>query len=89
MSLPSMTKIRHFLNHAPFGQRYPAWVIVCFLTSLISKALIYRLRTGGWDMNWADKFGESLFYGLFFGLYLVWPTRKEAGKNKRGEQQRS
>ena len=76
------------MNHAPFWQRYLAWVILCCLLSLISKALIYRVSNGGWDMDWAAKFEGSLYFGILFGLYAAWPTRKGVGKNEQDERQR-
>jgi hypothetical protein len=88
MALQSNSKIGLFQNHAPFWQRYPVWVILLCSFALISKTLIYRLRTGGRDMNWADKFGESLFWGIFTGLFVAWP-RKGVGKDEQGERQRS
>jgi len=88
MALPSNSKIRHFLNHGPFWQRYPAHVILLCLFSLISKALIYRFSEGGWDMDWARKFRKSLYFGIFMGLYGAWP-RKAVVKNEQDERQRS
>jgi hypothetical protein len=89
MASPSMSKIRHFLNHAPFWRRYPAHVILLSSLALISKALIYRFHTGGWEMDWAGKFSESLFWGVFMGLYFAWPRGKGAGKNEHDERQRT
>jgi hypothetical protein len=88
MALPDDSRIRRFLNNAPFWQRYLAYVIFCCSFAMISKALIYRFRNGGWDMDWANKFGESLFFGILFGLYAAWP-RKGLGKNEQSERRSS
>jgi hypothetical protein len=39
-------------------------------------------------MDWAAKFEESLYFGVFFGLFAAWP-RKDVAKNRQDEQQRS
>jgi hypothetical protein len=88
MTLPILSKLRHFMNNAPFWRKYPAWVIFCCLSGLISKALICRFRNGGWEMDWAVKFEDSLFFGILFGLYAAWP-RKVVSKNEQSEPQRS
>jgi hypothetical protein len=88
MASPDDSRVRRFLNNAPFWQKYPIWVIFCCSLAMISKAFIYRFSNGGWDMDWATKFRESLFFGILFGLYAAWPTRKGVGKNEQDERQR-
>jgi hypothetical protein len=88
MASPGDSRIRRFLNNAPFWQRYPAWVIFCCSFALILRALIYRFRNGGWDMDWAAKFEESLYFGILFGIYMAWPS-KGVGKNEQSERQSS
>ena len=82
MSLQSMSKFRQFLNQAPFWQRYPVWVILIFLSSLILRVLIHRLSKGGWD--W-DKYEHSLIFSILFGIHAAWGPRKDVGKNDNGE----
>jgi hypothetical protein len=40
-------------------------------------------------MDWAQKFRESLFFGILFGLYPAWPTRKVVDESDHDERQRS
>ena len=89
MTLLGNSKIWRFLNNAPVWQRFPAAVISFYSASLISAALVYRLRYGGWDMDWAHKFEESLYASILMGLYWTWLTRKGSKKNEQDEQQRS
>jgi hypothetical protein len=86
MASPSMSKVRYFLNHAPVWQRAMASGISFCLVGFVSKVVIFRLRTGVWDMDWADKFGESLFGGILFGLVSPWLMRKGVSSNNNNEQ---
>jgi hypothetical protein len=88
MASPGDSRIRRFLNNAPFWQRYPAWVIICCSFAVISKALTYRSRNGGWDMDWAVIFEDSLYFAVLFGLFAAL-LRKGVGKNRQAEQPRS
>jgi hypothetical protein len=89
MALPSMSKIRHFMTHAPVWQTIPALAILFCVGSLIAKAFIYRLRSGGWDMDWATKFVDSLGTGVIFSLLWTWYIRTSVSKSAQDEQQRS
>ncbi|HEX5084715.1 MAG TPA: hypothetical protein VFY40_21945 [Blastocatellia bacterium] len=88
MELPGISKIRLCLNHGPVWRRFIASAIFFGGGLFISKILSYRLRNGGWDMDWGDKLGESLISGILFGIYAAWP-RKSVGKNEQGERQSS
>jgi hypothetical protein len=85
---PSNSKIRRFLNHAPLWQRYPALVIFFYPFAVVSKALIYRSRNGGWDMDWAVIFEDALYFAVLFGLFAAL-LRKGVGKNGQAEQPHS
>jgi hypothetical protein len=89
MYLLSSSKIKHFLNHAPVWQKFPALVILCYPVKLISHALAYRLRHGDWEMNWAIKLEDLLYTSILMALFWTWQTRKTASKNEQDEQQRS
>jgi cell shape-determining protein MreD len=89
MALLSISKIRRYMNRAPAWQQFLVTGIYFCVANLIIKGLSYRLRNGGWDMDWATKFGESLVSGVLFGLFWIWLNRKSVSKNDQGEQQRS
>ena len=88
MALLSISKIRRFFNHAPVWLRFLAWGGYFCVGLFIVKSLSYRFHNGGWDMDWAAKFEDSLFSGIFFGIYAAWP-RKSVGKNEQSEEQSS
>jgi hypothetical protein len=88
MASPDDSRIRRFLNHAPVWQTIPVLAILVCVGSLIAKAFIYRLRSGGWDMDWAIKFVDSLGFGVIFSLLWTWLTRRDA-KNEQEEHQGS
>ena len=77
------------MNHAPVWQTIPALAILCCVGGLIAKAFTYRLRTGGWDMDWATKFIDSLGSSVIFSLFWNCFMRTGVSKNERDEQQRS
>ena len=56
------------MNHAPVWQTIPAMASFICVGSLIGKAFIYGLRSGGWDIDWAAKFVDSLGAGVIFSL---------------------
>jgi len=89
MASSNTSKIRYFLNHAPAWQKFPAMVIFLCVGKLILIALVNRLYNGGWEMNWAVKFAESLVFAVLLGLYWTWLTRTAVSENEQGEQQRS
>jgi hypothetical protein len=89
MALPRISKIRRFLNHAPVWQTIPAVAISVCLGRLITSAIIYRLNSGGWDMDWATKFVDSLGTGVVFSLLWAWLIRTGVSNSEQDGQQRS
>jgi hypothetical protein len=88
MALPSDSKIRHFLNHAPVWQSIPVVAISFCVGRLITGAIIHRFRSGGWDMDWAGKFEDSLGGGVIFSILWAWLIRKGFSKSEQDERQR-
>jgi hypothetical protein len=89
MELQSNSKIGPFLSQTPVWQRFPASVIFFYSTSLISAAIVYRLRYGGWEMDWAIQLEDMLYASNLVALVWTWQTRKGSRKNEQDEQQRS
>jgi len=89
MILLGNSKIRHFLNHAPVWQRFPALVILFYPVKVISHALAYRFLHGDWSMDWAFKLEELLYASILLAIFWTWQTGKSADKKERDERQRS
>jgi hypothetical protein len=86
MALPGISKYRHFMNQAPVWQTIPVLAISVCVGSLIVKAFIYRYSSGGWDMDWATKFVDSLGFGVIFSLLWTWLNRRDAKKGRDEHQ---
>jgi hypothetical protein len=89
MDLTVKSKMSHSLSRAPVWLRFPALAILFYSSSLISAAIVHRIRHGGWEMDWAILLEDTLYGSVLMALIWTWLTRKSANKGEQAERQRS